>query len=197
MRAFTLRWPRHCRIARRDRLVRRLVSAQRSTPCRKHGARTSTTNRKYLIGKRTDQPRYREKINHRCEEGQHQPSQNHPPIRQFRIPTFHLTPRTHLSFFPSKMAASGQRGRPGRQVACVLRTSCSKDKLQIGLANVAQAIVDRLNLQGSRGWHSCPPLAPKPNPNIQTNKLPCRRRGAGSAIAPGDTDLTVVANGLS
>lgn len=106
-------------------------------------------------------------------------------------------PRTHQSFFPSKMAASWRRGRPGRQVACVLRTSCSKDRLQIGLANVAQAIVDRLNLQGSRGWHSCPPLAPKPNPNIQTNKLPCRRSGAGSAIAPGDTDLTVVANGLS
>jgi hypothetical protein len=64
-----------------------------------------------LVGKGFDETRYWKKINHRSEEGQHQPSKHHPPVWQSRVPTFHLTPRTHRSLFVTKMAAWWQRGR--------------------------------------------------------------------------------------
>lgn len=92
-------------------------------------------NRKYLIGKHTNQPRYREKINHRCDEGQHQPSQNHPPIRQFRIPLFHLTPYP-LIIFPIQNGGLVAM-RAASTASCMRPAKLLQKRLQIGLANVA------------------------------------------------------------
>lgn len=111
-----------------------------ATPGRKHGARTSTMNRKYLIGKHTNQPRYREKINHRCDEGQHQPSQNHPPIRQFRIPLFHLTPLPTDHFSHSKWRPrgdeGGQYGKLHASCAQIAPKKTSNRARKCGLSNI-------------------------------------------------------------
>jgi hypothetical protein len=44
-----------------------------------------TTHQKCLTGKGINQTRYREKINHRSEEGQHQPGEDYPPVWQSRV----------------------------------------------------------------------------------------------------------------